>query len=143
MRAFLFMVGISVLFVVAAIAPAGAAGMYTPGKEDCACPSLVAEGTVPDTLNTLADIPRALRVAELLEFVSDGVKTFLQQAGAQPTQAEAAPAVETAPPAEKPAVEKSSVEKSSVEKTAEKAVKEKPVKKLKKDKKVKRPSAKI
>jgi hypothetical protein len=102
--------------------------MYEPGKEVCACPSLVAEGTIPDTLNTLADIPRALRLSELVEGVAGGVRTMFVQIGPQTAQAEPAAAEEPAPAIEKP---------------SEKAPKPKPATKPKKQKKVKRPSTKL
>lgn len=132
MRALAIMAGLCLLLATAPMDLAGAAGMYNPGKEDCACPSLVAEGTIPDTLNTLADIPRALRLAELVERVGEEIRNMLQQFGVQTAQAEATAAPEPPPP----------VEKSAVEKPAEKAPKEK-VTKPPKEKKVKRPPAKI
>jgi len=104
--------------------------MFKPGKEDCACPSLVAEGTIPDTLNTLADIPRAWGVGAIVERVADEIKNMIRQFGVQTAQAE--PAVAPEPPAV--------VEKAA--KPEEKLPKEKP-KKPKKEKKVKRPPAKI
>lgn len=128
MRALVFAVGFCLLLTASASDRAAAAGMYEPGNEVCACPALVAEGTIPDTLNTLADIPRALRLAEIVEGFADGVRAMFGQIGPRTAQAEPV-AAEEPPPA--------------IEKPAEKAPKPKPAAKPTTPKKVKRPAPKL
>jgi hypothetical protein len=88
-----------------------AVGLYVAGKDDCKCSPLVAAGIVPDSLNTLSELPIWSALRTIVERMAAEFRVVFGQVGAAPALAavetEAKPTAKAEPePVAKPKKEK-------------------------------------
>jgi hypothetical protein len=60
-----------------------AVGMVSVGEGKCDCPSLVAKGVVPDTINRLKETLVFMKLAPVLDRIAGEIKAMLGQFGAR------------------------------------------------------------
>ncbi|MEJ2718693.1 MAG: hypothetical protein P8182_16440 [Deltaproteobacteria bacterium] len=83
MHSFRCAVVIGVFLLTLLVGNALAVGVSSVGREECACPELVAAGVIPDTLNRVTRIVQFLNPASVVDRISGEIKAILGQFGVE------------------------------------------------------------